>query len=61
MWTLVGLFLVIAAGIVIYESLIIHRQLEADVLDLPDLAHGIGAQPGKIDDNDARRRPPRKC
>jgi hypothetical protein len=49
--TLAGLALVIAAtAIVIYESLIIHRQLEAELLDLADLAHGMGAQPGEIGD-----------
>ncbi|MCX8252618.1 hypothetical protein RHAL1_03211 [Beijerinckiaceae bacterium RH AL1] len=49
--TLAGLALVIAAtAIVIYESLIIHRQLEAELLDLPELAHGMGAQPGAIGD-----------
>ena len=54
--TLLGLALVVVAtAIVIYESLIIHRQLEAELLDVPDLARGIGAKPGKIGD-DARAR-----
>jgi hypothetical protein len=48
---LLGLSLVIAAtGIVIYESLIIHRQLESELLDVPDLARGVGKRPGKICD-----------
>ena len=54
--TLVGLALVVVAtAIVIYESLIIHRQLEAELLDLPDLAHGLGAKPGKIGDEERAR------
>lgn len=51
---LVGLSLVIAASaIVLYESLIIHRQLETELIDIPDLAHGIGQKAGTIGD-DAR-------
>ena len=54
--TLIGLFFVIVAtSIVLYESLIIHRQLETELLDLPELARGIGEEPGKISD-DARAR-----
>ena len=54
--TLIGLALVVVAtAIVIYESLIIHRQLEAEILDLPDLAHGVGAAPGKIGDEERAR------
>lgn len=54
--TLIGLSLVIvASAIVVYESLIIHRQLEAELLDLPELAHGIGKEPGKIDDDSRAR------
>ena len=54
--TLIGLSLVIAASaIVLYESLIIHRQLETELLDLPDLARGIGKAPGKIADDEPTR------
>ncbi len=49
--TLLGLFLVVVATcVVLYESLIIHRQLETELLDVPDLAHGIGEESGKIGD-----------
>ena len=54
--TLVGLSLVIlASAIVLYESLIIHRQLETELLDLPDLARGIGKAPGEIADDEPTR------
>lgn len=54
--TLFGLTLVIAAtSIVIYESRIIHRQLRAELLDLPELAHGIGEEPGQIGDDSRAR------
>lgn len=46
-----GLALVVlASAIVIYESLIIHRQLQSELLDLPALARAIGKKPGKISD-----------
>ena len=54
--TLVGLSLVIVAtSIVLYESMIIHRQLETELLDLPDLARGIGQEPGTISDDSRGR------
>lgn len=48
---LIGLSLVIvASAIVLYESLIIHRQLATELLDIPELAHGIGEEAGSISD-----------
>lgn len=56
-----GLSLVIIASlIVLYESFIIHRQLETELLDLPDLAAGIGQEPGKIDDSSRPSRSKRR-
>lgn len=48
---LLGLLLVIAgAVIVIMEGRIIRRQIYSELLDIPDLAHGIDQDAGAIDD-----------
>lgn len=46
---------VVASGIVMYESLIIHRQLASELLDLPSLARESGQKPGKITDDAGSR------
>ena len=52
---LFGLLLVIVgAGIVIMEGRIIRRQIYSELLDIPDLAHGIDQDAGAI--NDPQRR-----
>ena len=49
---LLGFLLVIAAAVVIIlENRITFRQLESEVLDVPDLADGIGQRAGKITDS----------
>ena len=54
---LLGLLLVIAgAGIVIAEGRIIRRQIHTELLDVPDLAHGIDQDAGAIDDPHRRGR-----
>ncbi len=48
---LLGLLLVIAgAGIVIMEGRIIRRQIHDELLDIPELAHGIDQEAGIVDD-----------
>jgi hypothetical protein len=48
---LLGLLLVIAgAAIVVLEGRIIRRQIHGELLDIPDLAHGIDQDAGAIDD-----------
>jgi len=48
---LLGLLLVIlGAGLVIVEGRIIRRQIRSELLDIPDLAHGIGQDAGAVDD-----------
>ena len=48
---LLGLLLVIVgASIVIIEGRIIRRQIHSELLDIPDLAHGIDQDAGAIDD-----------
>ena len=53
---MVGLLLVIAgAVIVIMEGMIIRRQIHDELLDIPELAHGIDQDAGAVDDPDRRR------
>jgi hypothetical protein len=48
---LIGFVLVIIAAVfVILEALIVHRQLDAELLDIPDLAKSTGQRPGAITD-----------
>jgi hypothetical protein len=52
---LLGLLLVIVgAVIVVLEGRIIRRQIHSELLDIPDLAHGIDQDPGAIDDPQRR-------
>jgi uncharacterized membrane protein YraQ (UPF0718 family) len=47
--SLLGFALVIAAAfLVIKESVISFRQLSEELLDVPELAHGTGQQPGSV-------------
>lgn len=53
---LAGFFLVIvAAGITIVEGIIIHRQLNDELLDVPDLAREEGQHSGSVNDSDYTR------
>ncbi|KAA0121260.1 DUF2721 domain-containing protein [Methylobacterium sp. P1-11] len=60
-FALLGFFLVIAATIVvILEGRITHRQIYSELLDVPDLAQGIGEEAGDIGDpKRGSRSPPR--
>ena len=50
-----GFTLVIAAAvIVLMESVIIQRQIDSELLDVPDLAHGSGQRTGSIADPNRR-------
>ena len=52
----VGFALVIvAAGYVLVESLLTHRQLDAELLDIPELAEGTGQPSGDITTQGRRR------
>ncbi len=52
---LVGLLLVIAGAVIVaMEGRIIRRQIHSELLDIPDLAHGIDQDPGAIDDPQRR-------
>jgi hypothetical protein len=51
----VGLILVIVgAALVIMEASYTHRQLDAELLDVPDLAQKTGQQPGMVRDQQPR-------
>jgi hypothetical protein len=55
---LLGFLLVIAATIiVIREGMITQRQIYSELLDVPDLAEGVGQEAGDISDPQRRSRP----
>ena len=55
---LLGFLLVIAATIiVIREGMITQRQIYSELLDVPDLAEGVGQEAGNISDPQRRSRP----
>jgi hypothetical protein len=57
---LVGLLLVIVATIIVMrEGMITRRQIYNELLDIPDLAEGVGQEAGKISDPQRRDRPAR--
>lgn len=50
------LLVIVGAGIVIMEGRIIRRQIQSELLDIPDLAHGIDQEAGAISDPQRRGR-----
>ena len=51
-----GLALVIVGAVlVLMEASYAHRQLDAELLDVPDLAHKTGQQPGMVREEQPRR------
>lgn len=54
---LIGFILVIVATIfVLIEGMVTHRQMDNELLDVPDLAHSTGHEAGAITDPDRKGR-----